>query len=79
MSLATQRSVAINIQEKGGGFTARCSTFRLVAHAGTEERALRQLKEQLDKQCPGVRVHLGIIPIVSTPFDTAASLRPSQQ
>jgi hypothetical protein len=74
------RSVAINIQQKGGGFTARCTTLGLVVHAGTEERALRQLKEQLDRKCPGIRVHLGVISIISTPLiDTAASLRPSQQ
>ena len=57
MSITTG-SVAISLEEVGAGFTARCHDLGLVAHAKTEETALRQLKEQLDRRCPGVRVQL---------------------
>jgi len=97
MNAIATRSVAIDIQEKGGGFTARCHSLGLVAHAGDVERALRQLKEQVDRRCPGVRVHLaenavlytrtalrsgyrrGVVDAISTPINSATSLRPSQQ
>lgn len=59
-------SVAIELVEKGSGWTARCDDLHITAHAATEAEALRLLKEQLDAKFPGVRVHLAHAPELYT-------------